>query len=306
MLLRSLKDLIGYKIRATDGEIGKVDDFYIDDRDWKVRFIVDKTGGWLFGRQVLISTASFERPDWEGKVFPVSITKEQVENSPPIESEKLVSRENEEKLNSYYGWPVHYGGIGAAAGSGYAGTAAPTGVGYAGAAGPSGVGFTGAAVVPGAEHATATSHAGDGYIDAAEGTGDGYADTVAPAPTNATTMAAKEAEPKDEGLRSVDVLTRYDILSESEKTGYLEDFIVDDENWTIRYLVLDTKKLLDGKKVLIAPEWIHDISWSQKHVSVDIPTEKIQNSPDFDISTPITRAYEESIYNYFGRPKYWE
>ncbi len=108
------------------------------------------------------------------------------------------------------------------------------------------------------------------------------------------------------GLRSTDEVTGYEIVSGGKTIGEVEDFIVDDENWTIRYLVLDTKKFLNGKKVIIAPEWIHGIIWNQRQVSVDIPKEKLEKSPAFDDSAPLTRKYEESIYSYYGGTKYWE
>src|SRR5687767_2340606 len=55
MMLRNIKDLRGYVIRAIDGTIGKVDDFYFDDEDWGIRYLVVDTGSWLSGRKVLIS-----------------------------------------------------------------------------------------------------------------------------------------------------------------------------------------------------------------------------------------------------------
>ena len=63
-MLRNFKDLRGYAIRATDGVIGKVDDFYFDDEDWGIRYLVVDTGSWLSGRKVLISPIALGSPDW--------------------------------------------------------------------------------------------------------------------------------------------------------------------------------------------------------------------------------------------------
>jgi uncharacterized protein YrrD len=107
---RSINSLIGYSIGATDGEIGKVKEFYFDDFSWTVRYVIVETGSWLNGRKVLISPQALLKPDWEGKIFPVNLTKEQIENSPGIDTEKPVSRQQEILLNDYYPWTGYWGG----------------------------------------------------------------------------------------------------------------------------------------------------------------------------------------------------
>jgi len=94
-MLRTMKELQGYAIRATDGDLGHVKDVYFDDRQWVVRYLIVETGSWLASRKVLISPFAIDHPDWTGKVLPVSITKEQVKNSPDIDTDKPVSRQNE-------------------------------------------------------------------------------------------------------------------------------------------------------------------------------------------------------------------
>jgi sporulation protein YlmC with PRC-barrel domain len=116
---RNVKSLIGFTIGATDGELGKVDEFYFDDKSWTIRYLIVKTGGWLSGRKVLISPAALLEPDWENEIFPVNLTKSQIENSPDIDTEKPVSRQHEIELYSHYAWPYDvrlgtsfYGGMG--------------------------------------------------------------------------------------------------------------------------------------------------------------------------------------------------
>lgn len=89
---------------ATDGEIGKVTDFYFDDHTWTIRYLIVETGGWLSGRTVLISPQALLKSDWENNVFPVNLTKEQVKNSPDIDVQKPVSRQQEIELSKYYPW----------------------------------------------------------------------------------------------------------------------------------------------------------------------------------------------------------
>ena len=91
-MLRSMKDLENYAIRATDGNIGHVKDFYFDDEAWVVRYLVVETGTWLSSRKVLISPIAIGQLNWADKIPPVSITREQVKNSPDIDTDKSVSR----------------------------------------------------------------------------------------------------------------------------------------------------------------------------------------------------------------------
>jgi hypothetical protein len=109
-MLTNAKDLKGLEILATDGEIGTVDRFYFDDESWAVRYLVVQTGGWLGGRQVLISPFSIIQADRQAKRLEVALTKRQVENSPDIDTHQPVCRQHEAEYNRYYGYPYYWGG----------------------------------------------------------------------------------------------------------------------------------------------------------------------------------------------------
>ena len=111
-MLRNLNQLHNYAIGATDGVIGHVKDLYLDDQAWVVRYLVVDTGGWLSNRKVLISPMAIGEPDWAGQRLPVSISKEQVKNSPDFDTEQPVTRQQELKYSSYYGYPPYWGGMG--------------------------------------------------------------------------------------------------------------------------------------------------------------------------------------------------
>ena len=111
-MLRSIKQLLGDKLAASDGEIGHVKDFYFDDQNWAVRYVVVDTGSWLSGRKVLISPHAFGRLHEAGKLMQVKLTRKQIEESPLIESHKPVSRQYEEEYFRYYGWPYYWQGDG--------------------------------------------------------------------------------------------------------------------------------------------------------------------------------------------------
>ena len=109
-MLRTVNDLMGYAIRATDGDIGHVKDFYFDDKTWVVRYVVADTGSWLAGRLVLLSPHSLGQPDQQAKSLQVGLQKKQIEDSPSIESHKPVSRQYELEYYRYYGWPAYWEG----------------------------------------------------------------------------------------------------------------------------------------------------------------------------------------------------
>ena len=108
-MLRNTESITGFRMLAEDGEIGEVEEFYFDDNSWKVRYLVVNTGGWLAGRRVLISPAALKEPDWERRVFPVALTREQVRLSPDIDTEKTVTRRHEAELHEHYAWPLYWG-----------------------------------------------------------------------------------------------------------------------------------------------------------------------------------------------------
>jgi hypothetical protein len=111
-MLRTLSEFHDYEIGAADGVIGHVKDLYLDDRAWVVRYLVVETGGWLSSRKVLISPIAVGAADWPKRLLPVSITKEQVRNSPDFDSAKPVTRQHEIEYSGYYDYPYYWGGAG--------------------------------------------------------------------------------------------------------------------------------------------------------------------------------------------------
>ena len=108
-------------------------------------------------------------------------------------------------------------------------------------------------------------------------------------------------------LRSVDHVTGYSIQASDDSIGHIEEFIVDDSTWFVRYLVVDTRNWLPGgRKVLIAPTWVSEVNWGDKAVKVALTKKQIEESPEYDPSKPVNRAYEVRLYDFYGRPHYWE
>ncbi len=111
-MLQSIKQLYGNKLGASDGEIGHVKDFYFDDANWAVRYVIADTGSWLTGRNVLLAPHAFGPLHQAGKRLLVNLTRKQIEDSPAIESHRPVSRRYEEEYYRYFGWPFYWKGEG--------------------------------------------------------------------------------------------------------------------------------------------------------------------------------------------------
>jgi hypothetical protein len=107
-------------------------------------------------------------------------------------------------------------------------------------------------------------------------------------------------------LRSSKEVMDYRIEARDGEIGHVEDFIVENEvPWNIRYIAIDTRNWLPGRKVLISPHWAKRISWALKELFVDLSMDDIKNSPEFVPDMPVNREYEDKLYDYYGRPKYW-
>jgi len=245
---RSVNSLLGYAVHATDGCLGQVEEFLFDDATWTIRYLVINTGGWLLGREVLISPVALGTPDWESQEFPVKLTREQVRNSPSIDTDLPVSRQHEIDLHAYYEWPAYWGG-----------------------------GFC----------------ATGGYV----------APAVPSIPSAAVGSAAGSKQ--DPHLRSTQAVTGYRIHAVDGDIGHVEDFILDDDKWSIGFLVVCTRNWLPGRKVLLDPEWIKEVSWAEAKVAVGLSCDKIRNSPEYDPCQPVNHDYEGQLYDYYGRPLNW-
>ncbi|MCX5770757.1 MAG: PRC-barrel domain-containing protein [Candidatus Hydrogenedentes bacterium] len=237
--------LIDYNIRAADGDIGTVDDFCFDDQSWVVRYLVVDTGGFLSSRKVLLSTAALGEPEWVDQTFPVKHSREEVEESPDISTERAVSRQQEADLHAYYRWlPYWGGGLGAPAAQPY------------------------------------------------------------PLPLTELLEAGEPGEPpKDNHLCRFREVATYGVRAVDGEIGRVEDFIVDDTQWTLKMFVVDTGHWLRGKQVLLATEWIDQVSHDEKRVVVNLKRAAIEDSPEYDPAAPVNEEFELRLYDYYGRPR---
>ena len=108
----------------------------------------------------------------------------------------------------------------------------------------------------------------------------------------------------DPSLRGTSEVTGYHVHARDGDIGHVADFLIDSDNWAIRYLVIDTRNWWPGKKVLVAPHWVTDISWSERTVRFDVTRERIKASPDYDPAA-FDRGYEERLHAHYDVPTYW-
>jgi hypothetical protein len=110
---------------------------------------------------------------------------------------------------------------------------------------------------------------------------------------------------EDNHLRSTEEVRSYHIQAQDDSIGHIDDFILDDESWILRYIVVDTRNWLPGRKVLLSPAWINAIDWKNQSVKVELTCDQIKKSPKYNPSEPINREYEKQLFDYYGRPVYW-
>jgi len=109
----------------------------------------------------------------------------------------------------------------------------------------------------------------------------------------------------DPHLRNTRAVTGYDIQAKDGEIGHVEDFIIDDETWAIRYLIVDTRSWWAGKMVLVSPRWIKSISWKESAVFVNLNRATIKQSPEYIEGSPLNREYEAELHRHYNFEGYW-
>jgi sporulation protein YlmC with PRC-barrel domain len=252
-MLWTASKIKGYAVAASDGNIGTVSDLLFDDGSWLVRWLVVDTGGWLPGRKVLLPTSTLGHANEAEREFSVKLTKQQVKDSPDIDSEQPVSRQMETDLYGHYGWNPYWGnGL------------------YMGAYGYGGV-MSSPFLGPGPN-----------------------------ARWGENEVAEAQRNRHDPHLRSIAAVEGYHIHATDGKIGHVEDMLVEEADWRIHYLVVDTRNWWLGKRVLISPRSAREVSWTDRTIDLNVNGDAVKNSPAYDASTTVDRDYEHLFDTYYG------
>jgi len=125
--------------------------------------------------------------------------------------------------------------------------------------------------------------------------------------TSTARQVVPESVEPDTGsnLRSLNEVRGYHIDATDGAIGHVTDLVMSDDDWLIRYMVVDTRNWLPGRHVLIPPIIITAINWDESTVSVELTQEQVKASPELEYAQPITRAYESRLYDHYGWPAYW-
>ena len=212
----SLESLLGFAIHEKDGDLGKVHDFYFDAESWIIRDLVVETGRWFQRKRVLISAAIVAQDGWEKRKFCVPLTKEQVRNSPPIDTDAPVSRQHEIEMQSHYGWPAYW-------------TMEP-------------------------------------YV-------------LIPPPEPVARDVQNRTSLGDPHLRSFRELTTYRAWTSDGFAGFVEDFYVDDANWTIIGLRVALGEWWPHKMIGLERRHVTEISWREKLVRFSLSRKQMEAAP---------------------------
>ena len=195
-MLLNLKSLFGVSILAKDGNIGHLHDVLFHDQSWVVRYFVVETGNQFSGRRVLLSPFSFLKPEWEKRILPVDLTIEEVRQSPDVDTDLPVYRQQEIAMTRHYGWPAYW-------------------------------------------------------------------------TMEASRLAGEKSESEgDPNLRSANEILTYKVKTSDGDLGSMDDLVVEDANWFIRFLVLSAGGWFEGQKLLVATRWVGSVSWANKEVIV--------------------------------------
>lgn len=241
-MLMRTTELIGFELLAQDGTLGKVKDVLFDDHDFNLRYLVVDTGKFLSGREVLISPSAVASIDRQGIVV-AHLTQEQVKNSPDIKTDMPVSRQEEASLHQYYGWPYYWVGMGMWTTGAYP-VVAPQG---------------------------------------SENASRGISETQESAAERAATEARRRESIESNHLRSCREIKGYRMHSNDDEVfGRIEDFLFDDQHWTLDYFVVDTINWVPSRSVLLQSSYISSFDWGGRFVHLNVTMEVARAAPDFE------------------------
>lgn len=236
------KEMTDFKVMSLDGPVGHARDFYFDDQNWGLRYLVVDTEKLFTTKDVLLSPQSFESLDMEKKELRLRLSADAVSRAPRVETAMPVSRQNEMELNKYYGWTPYW---------------AP---------------FWGITSI-GISAEMMAAHA--------------------------FSKRRPERKKSDPHLRSMNEVRGYRFVTPQGEMGHLDDFVLDDTDWLVHYLVVDTRNWWPGKKTLIWPFWCDNIDWADSKIYLKLSKETIEKSPPYDPKSKINPDYEKSLHKHY-------
>lgn len=119
-------------------------------------------------------------------------------------------------------------------------------------------------------------------------------------------LEIEQAAEGKSNLRSANEVAGYRIHARDEDIGHIENFLLEEDSWLIRYLIVDTSNWMPGsKRVIVNPNWVESVDWADHSVIIKMTKEQIESSPEYNPHLPIYRDYEKSIFDHYKFPYYW-
>ena len=231
-MLHLARKIRGATIRAVDGDIGAVEDFYFEEDRWTVRYLLVDTGKWMSGKKVLLSPMSVVG-DWNVAEVRVSLNKQQVWDSPAFDPTGPISHDSETRVLGYYGYPYYWSAIG----------------------------------VWGAfDHPAAL--------------------LAAPAAPSSDPAKPAGIDPESRRLRSISKSTGYHLHATDGEIGHVDDFLIGQKSWRIRYLRVDTSNWIGGRSVIVSSEALQHLDKEHGTLHVGVTRDAIKHSPSFESIEP--------------------
>ena len=273
MLYRA-KDIVGSAVRAVNGEVGVVRDLYFDDATWFLRYFVVDTGGWLTTNEVLLVPWAL-RGDPTNQSFASSLTREQIENSPPVASALPVARQQEQMLHEYYSWVPYWGGTF-----------------------PAEPGFFVYPPLSSIEPGIYPEVLSPGSSTSMASSGPGLKDN---------TPAANNPH-----LRSFKEVRGYHVQATDGQIGRVACALVDPASWRFTHLVVAIRHGLSVQHFVVDVGFTKGFDWESGTVKIDLMREQVRKSPDFVPGQTIDDTYQRVVSSYYrglvsrfteGRPR---
>ena len=229
-MVTCFQNLQGEQLTATDGAIGNIRDFYFDDQQWTVSYLIVELSNWLSSRNVLIPAELLGNVDPQSKTVKAQVSRTQVKQSAPVALKKPVSEQRREQQNRRTKLYL--------------------------------------VSIPSASKISQTAH-------------------------NRMMGSA------DSHLRSgAELQSDYWVLGKDGDIGPIHDFVMDDQQWTVRYIMVNVGWWFSAKLVLVPPRFVDRISFNQGAVATSLPAEVALNAPPYDAVTSFSE-FEHRVADYW-------
>ncbi|WP_141734063.1 hypothetical protein [Oligoflexus tunisiensis] len=265
-MLYSTHAITKVKLRASDGAYGDIKDVYFDDISWVIRYFVVDIGTWRADRLVLISPEALTHYSEDDKAFHTKLTRQQIADSPPSDSEKTVSRQHEERLSQYYGWSPYW-------------------------------------TTPLGAYPWPGIYSYPPYGEESAGRDRWQNDSLPPTVGKELQARIDQDKDQDVHLRSFNEVRKYGLRATDGDLGILEDLLIEPESWRVTHVIADARRWWPGGEVVIDRGLVQNIDWYDQKIEVAMTRDEVKNAPPYDRDQGITESYQMALSHYYRRFK---